>query len=136
MADYSRHNKIRPGDAHYPPYTPVSLVRELGIMFGFIGFTILTMVVYWLCWQAAQRRNASKEAARLEVMAVRARARVAAAKQNIRPVNGTGVGNLQCLSQGNLCSSGALDERAKRLARNGTAADGLKFADLDDDLVV
>ncbi|KAI1964943.1 hypothetical protein LOZ58_001634 [Ophidiomyces ophidiicola] len=94
------------------------------------------MVVYWLCWEAAQRRNASKEAARLEIMAARARARVAAEKQNIRPVNGTGVGNIQCLSHGNLCSSGALDERARRLARNGTAADGLKFVDLDDDLVV
>lgn len=35
----------------YPRYTPVSLGRELGIMFGFIGACLVTMAAYSFAWR-------------------------------------------------------------------------------------
>ncbi|KAL1969714.1 hypothetical protein VTN77DRAFT_8267 [Rasamsonia byssochlamydoides] len=52
-------------DVKYPPYTPMpSLGQELGIMFGFLAACVLTVGVYYVVWQAAQRRAAIKDEAR------------------------------------------------------------------------
>ncbi|KAL2222075.1 hypothetical protein M432DRAFT_587982 [Thermoascus aurantiacus ATCC 26904] len=59
-------------DVEFPPYTPMpSLGHELGIMFGFIVACLLTVAVYLVFWQAAQRRNATKERARREELRAR-----------------------------------------------------------------
>lgn len=41
-----------------------SLHRELGIMFGFLAACILTVAVYYIFWQAIQRRAAARDEAR------------------------------------------------------------------------
>ncbi|PGH01250.1 hypothetical protein AJ80_09034 [Polytolypa hystricis UAMH7299] len=64
-----RSGDIKP--IHYTP--PASVAREIALMFGFIGLCVLTMVVYWLFWQANQRRNAIKETSRLEAFNARIR---------------------------------------------------------------
>ncbi|WEW61252.1 hypothetical protein PRK78_006742 [Emydomyces testavorans] len=127
---------LRPGDARHPPYTPVSLVQELCIMFGFIGFSIITMAVYWFFWQAVQRRNAAKEADRLEAIAARTRARAAAEKQHVRDLNGSRDDSLEWRNKSNASTGGSLCDGSRRLARNGTSANGLGFGDLEEDLVV
>ncbi|KAL1987012.1 hypothetical protein VTN96DRAFT_5168 [Rasamsonia emersonii] len=49
----------------FPPYTPIDSLRdELGIMFGFIAACVLTVGVYYVLWQAIQRREAVKDEAR------------------------------------------------------------------------
>ncbi|KAJ5165983.1 hypothetical protein N7492_006279 [Penicillium capsulatum] len=35
----------------YPPYTPATLGRELGIMFAFVGACAVTMAVYSFFWR-------------------------------------------------------------------------------------
>ncbi|KAK2759125.1 hypothetical protein FQN54_003224 [Arachnomyces sp. PD_36] len=47
------------------------LGQELGVMFGFMGFCILMVGVYWFVWQAAQRRASRKEAARRDALSAR-----------------------------------------------------------------
>ncbi|KAL2011226.1 hypothetical protein VTN00DRAFT_3944 [Thermoascus crustaceus] len=59
-------------DVEFPPYTPMpSLGHELGIMFGFIMACLLSMLIYFVFWQAAQRSNAIKEQARREELRAR-----------------------------------------------------------------
>ncbi|RAO70762.1 uncharacterized protein BHQ10_006774 [Talaromyces amestolkiae] len=43
---------------------PVNIRQELGIMFGFMAACILTVAVYYIFWQASQRRAAARDEAR------------------------------------------------------------------------
>jgi len=43
---------------------PISLHRELGIMFGFFAACILTVALYYIFWQMSQRRAAARDEAR------------------------------------------------------------------------
>ncbi|KAJ5610997.1 hypothetical protein N7510_007716 [Penicillium lagena] len=59
------HSENHRKNDHVPPYTPMpSLGHELGIMFGFIGACVFTMVAYTLFWRAAQRRAKDEDLAR------------------------------------------------------------------------
>ncbi|EFR04818.1 hypothetical protein MGYG_07825 [Nannizzia gypsea CBS 118893] len=122
----SRHG----GHPHHTPmmpFTPLrSLRRELAIMFGFIGLSILTMAVYWVFWQFAQKRNAAKERARRETFAARERAAAnmsESKRSHQRSPNGSHDRTL------NIEASG-------RVARNGNSDGGLGFGDIRENLVV
>ncbi|KAF5014950.1 hypothetical protein F66182_13887 [Fusarium sp. NRRL 66182] len=43
---------------------PINIRQELGIMFGFMAACILTVAVYYIFWQASQRRAAARDEAR------------------------------------------------------------------------
>ncbi|KAF2104937.1 hypothetical protein NA57DRAFT_71136 [Rhizodiscina lignyota] len=44
---------------------PPSTGHEIGVMFGFIGAMILSMVLYGVVWQRVTKRNAEKERRRV-----------------------------------------------------------------------
>ncbi|KAL1998943.1 hypothetical protein VTN02DRAFT_5318 [Thermoascus thermophilus] len=59
-------------DVEVPQYTPMpSLGYELAIMFGFTVACLLSMLIYFVFWQAAQRSNATQEQARREELCAR-----------------------------------------------------------------
>ncbi|KAK2761488.1 hypothetical protein FQN53_007688 [Emmonsiellopsis sp. PD_33] len=124
---------LRPGDMEPIPYTPItSMGRELGIMFGFIGLSVLTMAGYWYFWQAAQRRNAAKEAARIEELNERARLREAEKRNRESGSNDgeqDGIGRAQDLS----ITAGV---PTSRTTRNGTSTNGFGFGDTTQGLIV
>ncbi|EFW19688.1 hypothetical protein D8B26_007884 [Coccidioides posadasii str. Silveira] len=118
------------GNTVYPAYTAAPLARELGIMFGFIGLSAITMGLYWIFWQAAQKRNATKEAARLEAIAARTRARAVAEKQPMRDVN-----NKDRILEERNNLNGSSGE-ARRLAWNETSASRVGLGELEEDLAI
>lgn len=57
---------------HFPKTTPIkSLGREFGILFGFLGACLVTMVLYAVVWQAIQRRDTHKERIRRKELRAR-----------------------------------------------------------------
>ncbi|EGD89029.2 hypothetical protein H112_03948 [Trichophyton rubrum D6] len=117
----------RPRHTPMMPYTPIrSLKRELGIMFGFIALSIITMAAYWIFWQFAQRRNAARERARREDFAARERA----------------LANISEMKKSHQSSSsGSHDQTSNnestgKMARNGNSDGGLGFGDVRENLVV
>ncbi|PGH32062.1 hypothetical protein GX50_05131 [[Emmonsia] crescens] len=122
-------NSVRPGDIHPIPYTPIpSIGAELGIMFGFIVLSILTMLLYWYLWQAAQKRNAAIEAARREALTAQERLR----RSEKQPEQGEGYNN----EHEDLPTSGAIGGVPNQSTRNGTSANGFGFGNTMQDLIV
>ncbi|PGH02008.1 hypothetical protein AJ79_07746 [Helicocarpus griseus UAMH5409] len=133
---------VRPGDVKPIPYTPISSMgRELGIMFGFIALSIVTMMLYWYFWQAAQRRNAAKEAARRDALNAQERLRRAEKEQQRRWRSGGGnnsgeyddeIGRVQEMTISWAIGGG----RMSRSTRNGTSTNGFGFGDTTQGLIV
>ncbi|EER42003.1 predicted protein [Histoplasma capsulatum H143] len=122
-------HSMRPGDVHPIPFTPVpSMGQELGIMFGFIFLSIVTMLVYWYFWQAAQRRNAAIEIARREALTAQERLR-RSEKQREQGVDDNS-------DHDGFAVPGAVDGMPSRSTRNGTSANGFGFGDAMQDLIV
>ncbi|KAL1956438.1 hypothetical protein VTO42DRAFT_7325 [Malbranchea cinnamomea] len=131
------NSKINPHDVNFPPYTPPSsLGHELGILFAFFTLSIITMALYWYFWQAAQRRNIAKEAARREALAERARAWEAEKRQNAN----------SHIDTNNRVNGGSADPTsvtwnntaAQRFggARNGTSAAEFGSGDTENNMTV
>jgi len=60
------------GDVNFPQFTPMpSLAHELGVMFGFIAACLITMGVYFVLWQRAQRSEATKDQVRRDSLRAR-----------------------------------------------------------------
>jgi hypothetical protein len=53
-------------DPQKPYIPPPSTGHELGIMFGFIGLMIISMVTYGIVWQIGNKRSLKKEQERIE----------------------------------------------------------------------
>ncbi|OAX82222.1 hypothetical protein ACJ72_03429 [Emergomyces africanus] len=120
---------VRPGDIHPIPYTPVpSIATELGIMFGFIILSLVTMLLYWYFWQAAQKRNAAIEAARREALTAQERQR-RSEKNTEQSVDYNS-------EYDDLAVSGAIEGMPSRSTRNGTSANGFGFGNTMQDLIV
>ncbi|OJD12857.1 hypothetical protein AJ78_06607 [Emergomyces pasteurianus Ep9510] len=121
-------NSVRPGDIHPIPYTPVpSIGAELGIMFGFIMLSLVTMLLYWYFWQAAQKRNAAIEAARREALTAQERQR----RSEKHPEQ-----SMDYNSEHDDLASGAVDGIPSRSTRNGTSANGFGLGNTMQDLIV
>ncbi|KAK2810276.1 hypothetical protein FQN50_003007 [Emmonsiellopsis sp. PD_5] len=91
------------------------------------------MAGYWYFWQATQRRNAAKEAARIEALNERARLREAEKRNREGGSNDgehdDGIGRAQDLS-----IAGGVP--MSRMTRNGTSANGFGFGDTTQGLIV
>ena len=49
----SADEAVAPHDVSFHPYTPIdSLGRELGILFGFLGACLATILLYYIFWQS------------------------------------------------------------------------------------
>ncbi|PNS19206.1 hypothetical protein CAC42_2383 [Sphaceloma murrayae] len=45
-----------------------SIGHEMGVMFGFIGAMVLSMILYGVAWQMGNKRSARKEAERIDAL--------------------------------------------------------------------
>ncbi|EEH44813.1 uncharacterized protein PADG_01102 [Paracoccidioides brasiliensis Pb18] len=136
MNDYpGPRSSAKPGDVEPIPYMPVpSMARELGIMFGFIALSLVTMLLYSYFWQAAQKRINAKEANRREALAVQERLRRAEKEQQQGLEGGDGYDEIGRGTE--LSVSGAVGERPDRSTRNGTSENGFGFGDTTEGLIV
>ncbi|KAF2238787.1 hypothetical protein EV356DRAFT_504099 [Viridothelium virens] len=60
----SARDDLNYNDPAYAP--PPSVGHEIGIMFGFVGAMLLSMVLYTLAWQVGNKRSAQREATRVQ----------------------------------------------------------------------